>query len=55
MRDNLIVFYATVKNDIESVENELIHTYSPPLNIKSALSDDNKEFREYLSSLRTNR
>lgn len=55
MRDNLIVFYATVKNDIESVENELIHTYSPPLNIKSALSDDNKEFREYLSSLRSNK
>lgn len=52
MRDNLIVFYATVRDDIESVENDLIHSYSPPLNIKSSLSDDNKGFREYLSSLR---
>ena len=55
MRDNLIVFYATAINDIKSVENELIHSYSPPLNLQQVPLDDNKEFRAYLTSLRGNR
>ena len=55
MRDNLIVFYATVINDIESVEDELIRSYSPPLNLQQVPLDDNMGFRAYLTSLRGNR
>ncbi|MBQ3233014.1 MAG: hypothetical protein IJA96_00225 [Alistipes sp.] len=53
MRDNLIVYYAIVLDDIDSAENKLINSYSPPLNLSKVPMDRNQGFRSELSSLRS--
>ena len=55
MRDNLIVYYAVVLDDIDSAENELINSYSPPLNIQKVPFDNNRNFRDELKALRQKR
>lgn len=53
MRDNLIVYYAIVLDDIDSAENKFINSYSPPLNLSKVPMDRNQGFRSELSSLRS--
>lgn len=53
MKDNLIVYYTIVLDDIDSVENKFINSYSPPLNLSKVPMDRNQGFRSELSSLRS--
>lgn len=51
MKANLILYYSTSK-DYLKIEEELIKSLNPPLNIKDNYNIENKEFRNLLSKLR---
>lgn len=54
MRNNLLLLYKTsnVKEKIKQLENELIDTLNPPLNLQENENPINEGFRNLLSSLR---
>lgn len=55
MRENLLLFYSVEnrkKEQIETLEQEFINDYNPPLNILGNKNSVNKEYRALLKTLR---
>jgi hypothetical protein len=52
MADSLVLFFA-ISPDPEGNETKLINAYNPPLNLSKNSNPINKEYREYLSALRS--
>lgn len=52
MKENLIIFYWELEENISDVETELINELNPPLNIAKNRSIVNADFRANLSRLR---
>ncbi len=52
MLSNLKMYYATEENDLNELEQDLINTFNPPLNINKNYNVANEEFRKYLKELR---
>lgn len=52
MKDNLMIFYWLVDENIGEIENKLINEFSPPLNLAKNRSPINRTFRAELKKLR---